>query len=73
MKLVESSAGNISSDGLSALALVTALINTLRAGEQRAVLAEAIAFLSTSPGTNRDEARRVVSEMLRQLGPTEAR
>jgi hypothetical protein len=71
MKLVESRCGNISPDGLAALALVTALINTPRAGEQRTVLSEAIAFLSTSPGTDRDEARRIVGAMLGQLGPTQ--
>jgi hypothetical protein len=73
MKLVESTGGNISSDGLAALALVTALINTLRAEEQRKVLSEALTFLSTSPGMNRDEARRIVDAMLGQLGPTRAR
>jgi hypothetical protein len=71
MKLVESRSGDNSSDGLAALALVTALINTLRVEEQRQVLSEAITFLS--PGMNRDEARRIVGAMLGQLGPTEAR
>jgi hypothetical protein len=73
MKLVESRSGNISSDGLAALALVTALINTLPVGEQRKVLSAGIMLLSTSPGTNRDDARRMVGEMLGQLGPKEAR
>jgi hypothetical protein len=73
MRLVESLSGDNSSDGLAALALVTALINTLRVEEQRQVLSEAITFLSTSPGMNRDEARRIVGAMLGQLGPTEAR
>ncbi|HET6220789.1 MAG TPA: hypothetical protein VFE11_01435 [Dongiaceae bacterium] len=73
MKLVESRSGGISSDGLAALALVTALIGTLPVGEQRKVLSEAIALLPTSPGTDRDEARRIVGAMLGQLGPTEAR
>jgi hypothetical protein len=72
MKLVESAGGSISSDGLAALALVTALINTLRAEDQRKVLSEAIGSLSTAPGTNRDEARRIVGAMLGQLGPTAA-
>jgi hypothetical protein len=73
MKLVESRIGTNSSDGLAALALVTALIDTLPVGEQRKVLSEGIALLSTSPATNRDEARRIVSAMLAQPGPTEAR
>jgi hypothetical protein len=34
------------------------LIDTLPVGEQRKVLSEGIALLSTTPGTNRDEARR---------------
>jgi hypothetical protein len=73
MKLVESHSGVSSSDGLAALALVTALIDTLPVGEQRKVLSAGIALLLTTPGTNRDEARRIVSAMLAQLGPTEAR
>jgi hypothetical protein len=72
MKFVEPTGGNASSDGLAALALVTALINTLRAEDQRKVLSEAIASLQTSPGMNRDDARRIVGAMLRQLGPTAA-
>jgi hypothetical protein len=70
MKLVESTTGSISSDGLAALAL--ALISTLRVEDQRKVLSEAIGSLSTSPGVNRDEARRIVGAMLRQLGPAAA-
>jgi hypothetical protein len=73
MKLVESHSGVNSPDGLAALALVTALIDGLPVGEQRKVLSEGIALLLSSPGTNRDEARRIVGAMLGQLGPTEAR
>jgi hypothetical protein len=72
MKLVEPRSGVISSDGMAALALVTAVIDSLPVNEQRKVLSEAAALLSTSPGMNRDEARRIVSAMLAQLGPTEA-
>lgn len=70
MKLEESRGGANSSDGLAALALVTALIDTLAVGEQRKVLSQAAELLSTSPGVNRDEARRIVNAMLAQLAPS---
>jgi hypothetical protein len=73
MKLVEPREGVVSSDGLAALALITAVIDGLPVNEQRRVLSAAAALLLTSPGVNRDEARRIVSAMLAQLGPTEAR
>jgi hypothetical protein len=73
MKLVEPRGGVSSSDGMVALALVTALIDSLPVNEQRKLLSEAATALSTSPALNRDEARRMVGAMLAQLGPTEAR
>ena len=73
MKLVESRGGISSPDGLAALALMASLIDSLPVNEQRKVISGAIALLPTSPGANRDEARRIVSAMLAQLGPTEAR
>jgi hypothetical protein len=70
MKLVESRSGAFLSYGLAALAIVTALIDTLPVGEQRGVLIEATTLLTTSPGMNRDETRRMASAMLAQLGST---
>jgi hypothetical protein len=51
MNLVDPTGGAISSDGLAALALVTALISTLRVEDQRKVRSEAIASLPPRPGS----------------------
>jgi hypothetical protein len=66
MKL-EQSRGSSSSDGLAALALVTALINNLPVGRQRRLLAEASVLLPDLPGTNRDEAHRIIHAMRAQI------
>jgi hypothetical protein len=65
---LELSRAGFSAGGMVALAILTAMIETLPVGEQRTVLTRAAALVPEGSGPRRDEARRMIGAMLAQTG-----
>jgi hypothetical protein len=65
---VEQSKRTSSPDGMVALAIAAALLEELDAPRQKHLLSVAMGYIEEGAGTNRDEARRMLADMVKQYG-----